>query len=54
MCGGNTHQNAQVSHTLAQTAAESPRIGLIAIITRVSFHPLMNPTMNPAKNVATA
>lgn len=42
------------SHTFAQIAAESPRIGLMAIITRVSFQPLMNPTMNPAKNVATA
>lgn len=50
----NTQENAPVLHTFAQTAAESPRIGLMAIITRVSFHPLMNPTMNPAKNVAIA
>lgn len=59
----NTHSNALwastqkkvgVSHTFAHTAVESPRMGLMAMITSVSFHPLRNPTMKPAKNVAIA
>lgn len=50
----STHECARVSQTFAQTAVESPKMGLMAMITRVSFQPLMNPTMNPAKNVAIA
>lgn len=34
-------------------AAESPRTGLTASITRVNFHPLMRPTTNPATKVVT-
>lgn len=39
--------------TFAQMAAESPRTGLTASITRVNFHPLMRPTINPATKVVT-
>lgn len=49
---GGDSLHPQVSPTFAQIAADRPRTGLMARITRVSFQPRVNPTIKPVKNVA--
>lgn len=52
--GKSLSLDSWASPTFAQMPADSPRTGLMAKITRVSFQPRVNPIIKPPKNVAIA